>query len=80
MMMTVGLARHYNVKKQEIRLQHHSVDATLRSADRSKVCRYNWHCAGSLCWLSPMLNINIYFSNKIYGCNFIKQRSETVMV
>ena len=43
----------------------------------TKVCRYNWHSAGSLGWPFPML---IYFSNKICGSNFIEQHSETVTV
>jgi len=43
-----------------------------------KVRRYNWHSAGSLSWPFPVLNV--YFSNKTYGSNFIKQHSETVMV
>jgi len=38
----------------------------------TKVCRYNWHSAGSLGWSFPMLE---YFSNKIYGSNFIKSNS-----
>jgi len=33
-----------------------------------------------LVWLFPIPKILIYFSNKIYGSNFIKQHSETVMV
>jgi len=48
----------------------------------TKVCRYNWHSAGSLGWPVPMLKYKYIFSNKIYGSNFIKQHSEseTVMV
>ena len=43
------------------------------------MCRYNWHSAGSLGWLFPMLKYKIVFSNKIYGSNFSKQHSETVI-
>jgi len=46
----------------------------------TKVCRYSWHSAGSLRWPFPMLKNKRIFSNKIYRINFIKQRSETVMV
>jgi len=42
-------------------------------------CRYTWHSTG-MGWPFPMLNILIYFSNKIYRSNFIKQHSETLMV
>jgi len=44
-----------------------------------RVCRYNWHSAGSLGWPFPVLKYQNIFSNKIYGSNFIKQHSETVM-
>jgi len=42
---------------------------------------YNsWHSAGSLGWSFPMLKYkSIFFSDKIYLNNFIKQLSETVM-
>ena len=45
-----------------------------------KVCRYSWHSARSLRWSFPMLKYRYIFLNKIYGNNFIKQHSETVMV
>jgi len=47
---------------------------------RKVLCRYNWHSAGSLGWPVPMLKYYYIFSNKIYGRNFIKEQSETVMV
>jgi len=40
----------------------------------------HWHSAGSLCWPFPMLKYKYIFADKIYGSNFIKQHSETVMV
>jgi len=40
----------------------------------------HWHTAGSLCWPFPMLKYKYIFADKIYGSNFIKQHSETVMV
>ena len=51
----------------------------FRSSLGTKVCRYNWHSAGSLGWPFPVLKYKYIFSNKIYGRNFIKQHSETVM-
>jgi len=45
----------------------------------TEVCRYNWHSAGSLGWPFPMLKYKRTFL-KIYGSNFIKQHSETVVV
>ena len=50
---------------------YHSVSST----PATKVCRYNWHSAGSLGWPFP-----VHFSTKIYGSNFIKQHPETVTV
>jgi len=44
---------------------------------RTKVCRYNWHSAGSLGWPFPMVEYSVYFSNKIYGSNFIEQHTHT---
>ena len=38
----------------------------------TKVCRYNWHSAGSL---FPMLKYK-YIFKKIHGSNFIEQHSE----
>ena len=38
-----------------------------------------WHSTDSLGWPFPMLKYYIFW-NKIYGSNFIKQHSETVMV
>jgi len=46
----------------------------------TKVCRYNWHNASTMGWPFPMLKYKYIFSNKIYGSNFIKHHSETVMV
>ena len=46
----------------------------------TQVCRYNGHSAGSLVWPFPMLKYKYIFSYKIYGSNFVKQHSETVMV
>ena len=43
----------------------------------TKVCRYNWHSAGSLGWPFPVIKCKK--SNKTYGSDFIKQHSETVM-
>jgi len=40
----------------------------------------SWHSDGSLGWPFPALDINTFFSDKIYGSSFIKQHSETVMV
>ena len=45
----------------------------------TKVCRYNWHSAGSLGWPFPMTEYKFFFSNKMHGSNFIKRHSETVM-
>jgi len=44
----------------------------------TKVCRYNWHSAGSLGWLLSITNAKI-FSYKIHGSNVNKQHSETVV-
>ena len=33
----------------------------------TKVCRYNWHSAGSLGWPFPTLKYKYIFPNKIYG-------------
>jgi len=44
------------------------------------VRRYNWHSAGSLDWPFPTLKYSYIFRKKIYGSNFIKQHSETVIV
>ena len=54
----------------------------VTSREGTIVCRYNWHSAGSRGWSFPNSNakIKIYFSNKKYGSNFIKQHSQTVMV
>ena len=53
----------------------------FRWIGNESVPRYNWHSAGSLRWPFPMLKYtNIFFSNKIYESNFIKQHSETVTV
>ena len=38
---------------------------------------YNWHSAGSLGWPFPMLKYKYIF--QIYGSNFIKRLSETVI-
>ena len=61
------------------------VDAIGNSSDRreklavstagNEVCRYKWHSAGALGWPFPVL-----FFEKIYGSNFIKQHSKTVMI
>ena len=55
---------------------------TRLASQGTKVCRYNWHSAGSLGWPFSVLkySLNIYFPNKKYGSNFIKQHPETVMV
>ena len=50
------------------------------SQQGTKVCRYNWHSAGSPGWPLSVLKYKYLFSNKTYGSNFIKQHSETVMV
>ena len=44
---------------------------------RTKVRRYNWHSAGSPGWPFPMVDYSVYFSNKIYGSNFIEQHTHT---
>jgi len=49
-------------------------------AYETKLCRYNWHSAGSLVWPFPVLKYKYIFSNGIYGSHFIKQHPETVMV
>jgi len=50
-------------------------------AEGAKVCRYNWHSAGSLHGLAiSNAKTQIYFSSKMDGSNFIKQHSETVTV
>ena len=41
---------------------------------------YNWHSAGSLGLPVPRLNYKYISSNKIYGSNFIKKHSETVII
>jgi len=46
----------------------------------STVCRYNRHSARSLRLAISSAEIWIHFSNKIYGSNFIKQHSDTVMI
>ena len=43
----------------------------------TKVCRYNWHIAGSLGW--PFSNYE-YIFRQLYESCFIKQHSGTVMV
>ena len=61
--------------------QFGDMSPTLIKSLGTKVCRCNWHSAGSLGWPFPMLKYKyIYFWNKIYGSNFIKQHSETVVV
>ena len=54
-------------------------DQQYRRQQGTIVCRYNRHSAGSLYWPFPMLKVFIYLSNKIYGSNFITQRSESVV-
>ena len=54
-------------------------DQQHRRQQGTIVCRYNRHSAGSLYWPFPMLKVFIYLSNKIYGSNFITQRSESVV-
>jgi len=47
------------------------------------MCRYDRHSTGSLHGLAisyANILIGLYFLNKIYGSNFIKQHSETDMV
>jgi len=41
-----------------------------------KVCRYNWHSAGSLVWPLPMLKYKYIFQIKYTEATFIKQHSE----
>ena len=49
-------------------------------AYRERVCRYNWHTAGSLRWPFPMLEYECVFRIKYTEAILSKQRSETVMV
>ena len=39
-----------------------------------------WHSAGSAALAFSDAKIKLYFSNTIYGSNFIKQHSKTVVV
>jgi len=50
------------------------------TAQGTKVCRYNWHSAGSLGWPFPTLKYKYVFSNRIYRSDFIEQHSETYTV
>jgi len=49
-------------------------------SQRTKVCRYNWHSAGSLGRPFPALKYKYIFWEKTSGGNFIKQHSKTVML
>ena len=46
----------------------------------TKVCRYNWHSAGSLGWPFPVLKYKYIVFKWNNGSNFIKQHSETTTV
>ena len=65
---------------QKLTLGHHLIITKSRYREQN-LRRYNWHIAGSLGWpyTAKILGL-IYVSNKIYGSNFIKQHSETVIV